>query len=480
MCGPPHGRAVLPCVVLRRVALRSVVLCCIVLRCGVCSGGVWPPACWGLLRWCVAPLLVGRAALGCSVLCCVALCVVMVCGHPYGGACCDGLWPPSWWVCVALCCVVSRCAAVCCVVLCCVVLCVVVVYGPPHGGACCVGIWPPSWWGWLRWGAVCCVMWPAVWRGVLHWCVPPHIVGRVVVLCGPPHGQAAVCCVVLCCLCWWCVAPRMLGRAALVCGPPLGGACCVGVRCVVLCGLVCFGSVWPPVWWGVLRWCVTPSCRGVLWWCAAHLMVGRALLACVGRLFLVVVLLLLGRNWRADLPSACGAPPLCPGRDGRAGLPSACGAPPRVVVSPVSSPCSSFSLVSLSCVCAVFGRPLAGVLFCPPPPLGLCLAAVVVAPLFFLSLCACWFPLWAACGRLLPPVAPPAPRSGSGFVVACLLLLVFACSVLSLLSPGGFGYLPLPTPLMVCVARVLLPRCSFFLVRSRMARRVGLVSIFPC
>ena len=45
-------------------------------------------------------------------------------------------------------------------------------------------------------------------------------------------------------------------------------------------------------------------------------------------------------------------------------------------------------------------------------------------------------------------------------------LLVCACShsVLPLLSPGSFGLLPPPPPLVVRVARVLPPRCSFFLV----------------
>ena len=69
----------------------------------ICQGrvvtcfSVWPPSSWGVLRWCAAPRMVGRAALGWGVLCCVALCVVVVCGPPYGGACCVGVWAPSWW-----------------------------------------------------------------------------------------------------------------------------------------------------------------------------------------------------------------------------------------------------------------------------------------------------------------------------------------------------------------------------------------------
>ena len=236
------------------------VLCCDVLRCVVCGGGARPPAYRGVLRWCVAPHLVRRAALGCCVLCCVALCVVVLCGPPFGGACCVGVWPPSWWG-----------------VLCWCVAPLIV--------------------GRAALGGVCCVVWSPIWRGVLRWCVAPLIVGRVVVVCGPPHGGAelrcvvlcplallcgVLCCVALCCV-WWCVAPRMAGRGALVCGPPHGGACCSGVRCVVLFGIVCSGGVWPPVWWGLLRLCVPPSWCGVLWWCVAPLIVGLCciVLCCV-------------------------------------------------------------------------------------------------------------------------------------------------------------------------------------------------------
>ena len=111
------------------------------------------------------------------------------------------LWcvAPSWWGCVASSCVVLCGVGVRCVVLCCVVLCVMLVSGPPRGGACCVGVWPPSWWGMLRWGAMCCVVcrcvgcggvWSFVWWGVLRWCVAPLMVG--------------LCCVVLCCLALGC------------------------------------------------------------------------------------------------------------------------------------------------------------------------------------------------------------------------------------------------------------------------------------
>ena len=106
--GPRHGEVVLRCVVLCCVALRCGVLCRVVSRCVVCGGGVWLPSWWGVLRWCVASLMVGPAALGCGVLRCMAPCMVgraaLVCGPPHIGACRVGVWPPTWWGCVASCC----------------------------------------------------------------------------------------------------------------------------------------------------------------------------------------------------------------------------------------------------------------------------------------------------------------------------------------------------------------------------------------
>ena len=70
-----------------------------------------------------------------------------------------------------------------------------------------------------------------------------------------PHGGA--CRVAVWPLPWggvlcWCVARRMVGRAALLCGPPHGGACCAGA--------------WPPSWWGMLCCClsITVVVRGVV------------------------------------------------------------------------------------------------------------------------------------------------------------------------------------------------------------------------
>ena len=507
VCGPPHGGAVLHCVVLCCVGLRCGVLCCVVLRCVVCGGGVWaaswwavlrwgavscvvwPPVWWGVLRWCVAPLMVGH--------------VVVVCG-------------PLMVGCVALCCVVSCCVSVCCVMLCCVLLCVVVVCGAPHALACCVSVWPRSWWGVQRWGAVCCV----VWRCVLCWCVASLMLRPVVVVCGPPQGGAvlrcavfcrvAVCCVALCCAWWWCVAPLMVGCAVLVCGPPHGWACCVGARCVVLCGVLCCCGVWPPVWWGVLQCCAallmvervvvvcgTPhggacvvglcwrvircvlagSMLGLFCWFAVVSAAVRSALSGTGRLWCLP-----GRDGRASLPSACGAPAYCPGGDVGAGLPSACGALPRLVVSRVSSFCRSFFIVPLSCLCAVFGRMLAGALSPLPPGVvpGGCRRRAVVLPF---SPC---LPVSAVgrLRRLLPLlVLPPPPRGWFRF--RCCLSPVspfFACSrsMLLSLSPSGFGYLPPPPAPVVCVARVLPPRCSFSLVCPLLACCCAPFSLSAC
>ena len=77
-------------------------------------------------------------------------------------------------------------------------------------------------------------------------CVPSH--GRFVLLSGVLGHWRSVAVV------WWCMAPRMVGRVAVVCGPPHGGAWC--------------GASWPPTWWGIL------------WLCLAPLMVGRGVVVC--------------------------------------------------------------------------------------------------------------------------------------------------------------------------------------------------------
>ena len=122
----------------------------------------------------------------------------------------------------------------------------VLVCGPPLGGACCVGAYPPRWWCvvWL------CLAWVVVvcWVGCGCGCVFLVAgVNAVLVRAPPPLFGRAV----------FVRAPPMVGRALLVCAPPHRGACCIGL--------------WPPSWWGVLCWCVAP------------LLVGRAVLVAARR-----------------------------------------------------------------------------------------------------------------------------------------------------------------------------------------------------
>ena len=268
-----------------RVGLR-LGLCCLLGR-GWCCAGAWPPSWWGVLRWCVAPPMVGRAVLVRAarplwgVLCrCVAppkVAAVLACGPPHGRPCCCAAWPPSWWG------VLCRCVAPLMVGR--------AVLVPVRRGGCawCGGAWlwlsscvPPGGRRWVRVGGACGGVLAGAMRGLFCLCGVVFAairsacsggcgralgcgcgcvdrlagVGSVLVR-GPPHGWAY--CVGACpppplwgVLCW-CVAPPIMGRAVLVCGPPLGGACCVGL--------------WSPSWWGVLCWCVPPSWWGVLCRC---------------------------------------------------------------------------------------------------------------------------------------------------------------------------------------------------------------------
>ena len=375
--GPPHGGAW--CVGVRCVVLPGFVLCVVVVRGpphgGACCVGFWPHACWGVSWWCVAPLVVG--------LCCVVFCCVV------------------WW-CVAP--LMVRRAALGCGVLCFSTLYVVVVCGPPHGGACRGGVWPPLWWGCV---ALCFVVWcGGVWppscRGVLRWCVAPLMVGRGAFGCG------VLCCLALRCVWWWCVAPLIVGRAALMCGPPFGGACCVGVRCIVLCGVVlcvvvcgppyggarCVGF-WPHSWWGVLWWCVAPPlvgravslCSRFGVWCFSRFVARLVLLVrcCLRRLtagvvgcWVSVVFAWPGRTGRPPERVWCATPLSWPGRTGQPPERVWCATPcfcfAGVVALLLVFPCSPSAFLclrgSLPCF-AVWRRLLLRPPSYPTPPLRL-------------------------------------------------------------------------------------------------------------
>ena len=167
-------------------------------------------------------------------------------------------------------------------------------------------------------------------------------------------------------------------------------------------------------------------------------------------------------------------PPLCPGRDGRAGLPSACGAPRRVFVLRVSSPCRSCSPARppLSCVCVAPWRATVWrrlLLLAPPyptPPLRL----LSSAPLCFL-----------VSPHLQAAVASPIPH---GFRLAsrsAFSLVPFApcgCSA----PLGRLAVPPAHPPPSVCVSRVSSPCClpsSVLLLPSRGFAPLGLLSCPP-
>ena len=67
----------------------------------------------------------------------------------------------------------------------------------------------------------------------------------------------------------WCETPLLVGRAVLGCGV---------LCCVALC------HVWwrvPPVWWGVLRWCVAPLMVGLCCVVLCCVAIGCGMLCCV-------------------------------------------------------------------------------------------------------------------------------------------------------------------------------------------------------
>ena len=240
-----------------------------------------PRPLWGVLSRCVAPPKVGRA--------------VLACGPLHGCPCCFAVWPPSWW------------GVLCRSVAPLMVGRAVLVPVRRSGCAWCGGAWlglsscvPPEGRRWVRIGGACGGVLAGAMRGLFFLlgvvfaasrsacsnggcrrlgcgcgCVDRMVrVGSVPVR-GPPHGSAY--CVgayppprwgVLC----WCVAPSMVGCAALVCGPPVAGACCGGACpshggacCVGVSpprGAACCVGLCPPPWWGVLCWCVAPLLLG--------------------------------------------------------------------------------------------------------------------------------------------------------------------------------------------------------------------------
>ena len=263
-----------------RVGFR-LALCCLLGR-GWCCAHAWPPSWWGLLRWCLAPRMVGLLVLVRAprplwgVLCrCVAppklRRAVLACGPPHGRQCCFAAWPPASRG------VLCRCVAP--------LLVGRAVLVPVRCGGCalCDGAWlglsscvPPGGRHWGRVGGASGGVLASAMRGLFCsfgvvfaalqsaclggcgrrlgcgcGCVDRLVGPGSVLVRGLPHGWA---CYVGACpppppwwgvLCW-CVAPPMVGRAALVCGPPLGGACCVGA-CPPHGGACCVGVCPPPL-----------------------------------------------------------------------------------------------------------------------------------------------------------------------------------------------------------------------------------------
>ena len=369
VCGPTHGGAC--CVGLCSPSWWGVVCWCVppsLFMVGravsVCAPLPW----WGVLRWFVAPLVVGPAAL--------------VGVPPLSRGCRVGACPPRSW------CVVW--GVVICSVGCgrgCVVglagVGVVLVCVPSPVGACRVCAWRPPWWGVLcrsvrvsvR-GVVAGWM-PALfcWSAVVSAAVQPALSGVGCLWRRPCRGWCSAGaysppCWGIPCLC---LAPPLVGRAVLVRGPPLAGACCVGGRllwwwCLVwgVVGLwlrlcCCLGRGWccagacPPPCWGVSCLCVPPplvgSAASASWgfgsWCCSWL---------DARLVLLV---------RCCLPAARPA------------------------------------LSGVGYLCCLPGRGWCCAGACPPPP-WLGVLRLVVAPIWSGVLCWCMPPLLLGCAVLVP------------------------------------------------------------------------------
>ena len=209
-----------------------------------------PPSCWGVRCCCLAPPLVGRAVSACSC---------------FGSWCCSQL--DARLVSLVRCCLRRRTAGVvgCCLsvvfawpglVLCC---CVppplmgraALVCGPLHGGACCVGAWAPL-------AGACCVVarlprwWCLVWVVIVCW---------LGCGCGCVVGLAGVGAVLVR------APPPLLGRAVFARGPPLWGVLCRRVR-VSVCGVVTGWMSGSLCWFAVVSAAVQPALSGVgCLWC---------------------------------------------------------------------------------------------------------------------------------------------------------------------------------------------------------------------
>ena len=204
--------------------------------------GARPPSWWGVLRWWVPAPLVGRAVLVYAphqlwgvlrsfVPPLMMGRAVLVRGLSHGGACCVVARRPRRW------CVVWWCFT--CIVMVCWFAVAVVLFAwpglvlcwcvppPPPVGACRVRAWPP-----LVGRAVSACL------GFGSWCCS-RLDARLVLLvcCCLRHCMASIVWYWLSVvfawpglvLCWHVPPPPVLGRAVLMHGPPLARACCVPV-----------------------------------------------------------------------------------------------------------------------------------------------------------------------------------------------------------------------------------------------------------
>ena len=319
------------------------------------------------------------------------------------------------------------------------------VRAPSPSGACCVGLWPPSWWGVLCWcvaplllgravsvPACCgCAVWFGLsssvgrvvvavvllaWPGlVLCWCMPPPPLGRAGFVRGPPPWWGVLC---------WRVRVSVRGAVAgwmpglfrwfavvsPAVRPALSGVGCLW--CLPGRGWCCVGACPPPPCWGVPCLCVPPplvgravsACPGFGSWCCSRLDARLVLLVCcclrlstagvVGCWWFVVF------SWpeRTGQPPQrvwCATPLLWRGQTGQPPERVRCANPffcfAGVVALPLLFPCTLLSVRFLALRWCL--SPPAAV---PPPPHHPALPLAVFCP----PLCL-W--VWRARRRLCPP-----------------------------------------------------------------------------